>query len=46
MLRSGDRPGHMSILLTNSRVDGGVGLTWEAGLACFKESERRQSNRF
>jgi len=33
----------MSILLTNSRVEGGVGLMWEAGLACLKEAGRRQS---
>jgi len=28
----------MSILLTNSRVEGGVGLTWEAGSACLEEA--------
>jgi len=44
--RSDDPPGHMSILLTNSRVEGGVGLTWEAGSACLKKAGRRQSNRF
>ena len=44
--RSSDPPGHMSILLTNSRVEGGVGLTWEAGSACLEEAGKRQSNRF
>jgi len=39
--RSSDPPGYMSVLLTDSRIKAGVGLTWESGSACLQEAGRR-----
>jgi len=42
MWRSSVPPRHMSVLLTDSRIKGGIDLTWDAGSACLKEAGRRQ----